>query len=46
MLIALLSGFWRKFSAKMTDPSNALQSVQPALLQGGIQPQRGVLGSD
>src|SRR5882762_5378753 len=30
----------------MTDPSNALQSFQQALLHGGIQLQRGVLDQD
>ena len=38
-----IPGFWRKFSATMTDPLNALQSFQQALLRGEIQPQRGVL---
>jgi hypothetical protein len=32
-----------KFSAKMTDPSHALESFQQALLHGGIQLQPGVL---
>ena len=30
----------------MTDPSNALQSIQEALLHGGIQLRRGVLDRD
>ena len=30
----------------MTDPSNALQSFQQALLRGGIQLQRGILDKD
>ena len=45
-LIALQSGFWRKFLVRMTDPSNALQSFQQALLNGEIQLKqlkRGVL---
>jgi hypothetical protein len=34
------SGFWRKFSARVSDPSNGLQSFQQALLRGGIQLHR------
>ena len=32
--------------ARMTDPSNAMQSFQQALLRGGIQLRRGVLDPD
>jgi hypothetical protein len=32
--------------ARMTDPSNALQSLQEALLRGAIKLERGVLDRD